>query len=64
MTIMEGGEISILSPTNPIVVAFLVSFYSRRYDFRDWLSPASKSWYDWNIAKKDVNPQNKEATNQ
>ena len=24
---------------------------SRRYDFRYWLSPASKSWYGWNIAK-------------
>ena len=24
---------------------------SRRYDFRDWLSKASKSWYDWKIAK-------------
>ena len=24
---------------------------SRRYDFRDWLSPASKSQYGWNIAK-------------
>ena len=23
---------------------------SRRYDFRDWLSPASKSGYGWNIA--------------
>ena len=22
---------------------------SRRYDFRDWLSPDSKPWYDWNI---------------
>ena len=28
---------------------------SRRLDFRDWLSPASKSRYGWNIAKCDVN---------
>ena len=24
---------------------------ARRYDFRDWLSPASKSRYGWNTAK-------------
>ena len=24
---------------------------SRRYDFRDWLSPASMSWYGWNTAE-------------
>ena len=24
---------------------------SRRYDFRDWLSPASKSQYGWKVAK-------------
>ena len=25
--------------------------------FRDWLSPASKSWYSWNTVESDVNPQ-------
>ena len=42
-----------------VVVKFLVcgargpglDSRSRRYDFRDWLSPASKSRYGWKIAK-------------
>ena len=32
---------------------------SRRYDFRDWLSPASKFRYGWS----DVNTENNEPTN-
>ena len=33
----------------------------RRYNFIDWLSPASKSRYGWNIAS-DVYPQNNQPT--
>ena len=32
-------------------------FRSRRHDFRDWLSPASKSRYGWNTAKATQDPQ-------
>ena len=32
---------------------------SRHLDFRDWVSPASKSQYDYkNVLKRDANPQN------
>ena len=33
---------------------------SRLYDFRDWLSPAFKSRYGWNIDKAAKIPQNKQ----
>ena len=49
----------IVGSTNGVVVKLLAcwargpGFDSRShpYDFRDWLSPASKSRYSWNIAK-------------
>ena len=31
---------------------------SHHYDFRDWLSPASKSQFGWKHHQSDVNPQN------
>ena len=36
---------------------------SRTYNFRDWLSAASKSRYGWNIAE-DVNPQHNQPNDQ
>ena len=36
---------------------------SHCYNFRDWLSPTSKSWYGWTIAKSNINPQSKQPNN-